>query len=59
MAVRDKILNKEPPNVKSSTKPSTAKLWETDTSHTLVEVQDGPSPMEGVGISGHTMCIYP
>ena len=31
----------------------------TDTSHTLVEVQDGPSPMErSVGISGQTMCAF-
>ena len=38
---------------------STAKLWETDTSHTLVGVQDGPSPPEkGVGISGQTMCAF-
>lgn len=39
--------------------PSTAKLWETDTSHTLVAVQDGPSPLEkGAGISGQTMCAF-
>ena len=31
----------------------------TDTSPTLVEVQDGPSPMErSVGISGQTMCAF-
>lgn len=32
---------------------STVKLWETDAFHTLLGVQDGPSPMEkGVGVSG-------
>ena len=32
---------------------SSAKLWETDTSHTLLRMQDGLSPMEkSVGITG-------
>ena len=38
---------------------STAKPWETDTSHTLIGVQDGPSPTEKGGeISGQPhMCL--
>ena len=39
--------------------PSTAKLWETDTSHTLVRVQDGPfSTEKSVGISSQTMYVF-
>ena len=38
---------------------STAKLWETDAFHTLLGVQDGPSPMEkGVGISSQTIYVF-
>ena len=38
---------------------SSAKLWESDTSHTLVGVQNGPSPTEkGVGISGQTTYVF-
>ena len=38
---------------------STAKLWETDTPHTLVGVQDGPSPTEkDVGISGQITYVF-
>ena len=38
---------------------SSAKLWETDISHTLIGVQDGLSPIEkGVGISGQTTYVF-
>ena len=39
--------------------PSTAKLWESDISHTLVGVQDGPFPMDmGMGISGQITYVF-
>ena len=54
MAVRDEIL-KMNPKFQEFNNGFTAKLWETDISHTLVGEQDGPSPMKkGVGISGQT-----
>ena len=38
---------------------SSAKLWETDTSHTLIGVQDGTSPTKkGVGKSGQTTYVF-
>ena len=39
--------------------PSTAKLWESEISHTLVGVQDGPSSMDmGMGISGQITYVF-
>ena len=53
MAVRDEILNNEPRISRVQQRPPLQNCGETDTLHTLVGVQDGPSPMEkGVEISG-------
>ena len=39
--------------------PRQQSCGKTDTFHTVVEVQDGPSPMErSMGISGQTMCAF-
>ena len=52
MAVRDEILYNEPQISRVQHCPPLQNCGETDTSHTLAGVQDGPSPMEkGVGIS--------
>ena len=59
MAVRDEILNKEPPNFKSLKCPSLQSCEETDTSHMLVGVQDGPFPTEkGVQMSIQTTYAF-
>ena len=53
MAVRDEILYNELQISRVQHCPPLQNCGETDTSHTLAGVQDGPSPMEkGVGISG-------
>ena len=46
MAVRDEILNNEPQISRVQQCPPLQCYGETDTSHTLVGVQDGPSPTE-------------
>ena len=52
MAVRDEILYNELQISRVQHCPPLQNCGETDTSHTLAGVQDGPSPMEkGVGIT--------
>ena len=59
MAVRDEILNNEPQISRVQQCPPLQCYGETDTSHTLVGVQDGPPPTEkGVGISGQTTYVF-
>ena len=60
MAVRDEILYNEPQISRVQHCPPLQNCGETDTSHTLAGVQDGPSPMEkGVGISSQSHMHLP
>ena len=59
MAVRDEILYNELQISRVQQCPPLQNCGETDTSHTLVEVQHNPSPTEkGVGISGQTTYAF-
>ena len=59
MAVRHEILNNKPHISKVKQCPPLQSCGETDTSHILAGVQDGPSPMEkGVGISSQITSVF-
>ena len=58
MLVRDEILKNESQISRAQQSPPLQSCGK-HTSHTLVEVQDGPPPTEkGVGISGQTTYVF-
>ena len=57
--MRDEVLNNEPQISRVQQCLPLQSCGETDTSHILVGVQDGPSPIEkGVGISGQITYVF-